>query len=103
MPREVPMLDAAAKAIAQMFSPPFRKILLKSAGIALLVVVVMAIGLHRVLGWFTDTGRLWLETTLGPSATTPLWILSWVITVAASLSIIGGPIVLIPAVTGPLV
>jgi uncharacterized protein involved in cysteine biosynthesis len=96
------MLDAAAKAIAQMFSPPFRKILLKSAGIALLVVVVMAIGLHRVLVWFTDSGQVWLETTLGPSAATPLWILSWVLTVAAALGIIAGSIFLMPAVTGLL-
>src|SRR5258705_11984851 len=97
MPREVPMLDAAAKAIAQMFSPPFRKILLKSAGIAPLVVVVMAIGLHRVLVWFTDSGQVSPETTLGPSATTPLWILSWVLTVAAALGIIAGSFFLMPA------
>ena len=53
------MLDAAFKALAQMFSPPFRKILLKSAGMALLLIVVAAIGLHRVLVWFAESGQAW--------------------------------------------
>ncbi|MPZ39484.1 MAG: sulfate transporter family protein [Rhizobiales bacterium] len=96
------MLDAAIKAITQMFSPPFRKILLKSAGIALLLIVVAALGLHRVLIWFTESGQAWLETTLGPNATTPLWVLSWILSIAAALGIIAGSIFLMPAVTGLL-
>ena len=55
------MLDAAVKALAQMFSPPFRRILLKSVGIALLLIIVAAIGLHRVLVWFTESGQAWLD------------------------------------------
>jgi CysZ protein len=94
------MLDAAIKALAQMFSPPFRRILLKSAGIALLLIVIAAIGLHRVLVWFTEGGQTWLETTLGPNATTPLWVLSWILSIAAALGIIAGSIFLMPAVTG---
>jgi CysZ protein len=96
------MIDAAIKALAQMFSPPFRKILLKSAGIALLLIVVAAVGLHRVLLWFTESGQDWLGTTLGPNATTPLWVLSWILSIAAALGIIAGSIFLMPAVTGLL-
>ena len=64
--REATMLDAAVKALAQMFSPPFRKVLLKSAGIALLLIVVAAIGLHRVLVWFAEGGQVWLQTHARP-------------------------------------
>src|SRR5215813_9815390 len=45
--REATMIDAAVKALAQMFSPPFRWVLLKSAGLALVLIVLIAIGLHR--------------------------------------------------------
>jgi CysZ protein len=94
------MLDAAVKALAQMFSPPFRKILLKSAGIALLLIVVAAIGLHRVLVWFAESGQGWVATTFGVTTTTPLWVLSWLLSVAAAVGIIVGSIFLMPAVTG---
>ena len=96
------MLDAAVKALTQMFSPPFRKILLKSAGIALLLIIVAAIGLHRVLVWFTEGGQAWMQTTLGLTTTTPLTVLSWVISIAAALGIVAGSIFLMPAVTGLL-
>jgi uncharacterized protein involved in cysteine biosynthesis len=96
------MFDAAVKALTQMFSPPFRRILLKSAAIALLLIVVVAIGLHRVLVWFTESGQIWIETTFGLTTTTPLWVLSWVLSVAAALGIIAGSIFLMPAVTGLL-
>lgn len=94
------MLDAAFKALAQMFSPPFRKILLKSAAIALLLIIVAAIGLHRALVWFTESGQVWLQTTLGLTTTTPLSILSFVLSIAAALGVIAGSIFLMPAVTG---
>ena len=93
------MLDAAAKALAQMFSPPFRRVLLKSAGLALVLIVVLAIGLHRVLVWFTESGQQWLETYFGLTATTPLLLLSWVLSIAAALGIIAGSVFLMPAVT----
>ena len=94
------MLDAAFKALAQMFSPSFRRILLKSMGIALLLIVVAAIGLHRALVWFTEGGQVWLQSTLGLTTTTPLTVLSWVLSVAAALGIVAGSIFLMPAVSG---
>ena len=93
------MLDAAIKALAQMFSPPFRRVLLKSAGLALILIVVAAIGLHRVLVWFTENGQQWLETYFGLTTTTPLSLLSWVLSIAAALGIIAGSVFLMPAVT----
>jgi CysZ protein len=94
------MLDAAFKALAQMFSPPFRKILLRSAAIALLLIVVVAIGLHRVLAWFAESGQAWIQTTFGLTTTAPLTVLSWILSIAAALGIVAGSIFLMPAVTG---
>jgi len=37
------MLAAAAQALSQMLSPPFRTVLLKSIGLALVLIVIMAI------------------------------------------------------------
>lgn len=93
------MFDAAVKALGQMFTPPFRRVLLKSAGLALILIVVAAIGLHRVLVWFTESGQGWLETYFGLTTTAPLSALSWVLSIAAALGIIAGSVFLMPAVT----
>ena len=94
------MFAAAVKALTQMFSPPFRKILLKSAGIALLLIVVAAIGLHRALVWFTESGQVWIQDTFSLTTTTPFTVLSWILSIAAALGVIAGSIFLMPAVTG---
>jgi uncharacterized protein involved in cysteine biosynthesis len=96
------MLEAAFKALAQMLTPPFRRILLKSAGMALLLIIVAAIGLHRVLIWFAEGGEAWLQSWLGLTTTMPITILSWAISIAAALGIVAGSIFLMPAVTGLL-
>lgn len=96
------MLDAAAKALAQMFSPPLRRLLLKSAGFALLLIVVAAIGLHRVLVWLAEGGQGLLAAAFGVTTATPLAVLSWALTIAAALGLIVGSIFLMPAVTGLL-
>ena len=93
------MIDAAVKALAQMFSPPFRWVLLKSAGLALVLIVLIAIGLHRLLVWLATAGANWAETVFGISAHAPLSILIWVVSVAAGLGIIVGSVFLMPAVT----
>ena len=94
------MFAAAVKALTQMFSPPFRKILLKSAGIALLLIVVAAIGLHRALVWLTESGQVWIQDTFSLTTTTPFTVLSWILSIAAALGVIAGSIFLMPAVTG---
>jgi CysZ protein len=93
------MIDAAVKALAQMFSPPFRWVLLKSAGLALVLIVLIAIGLHRLLVWLATAGANWAETVVGISAHAPLSILIWFVSVAAGLGIIVGSVFLMPAVT----
>src|SRR5215471_3481611 len=93
------MIDAAAKALAQMFSPPFRWVLLKSAGLALVLIVLIAIGLHRLLVWLATAGADWAETVFGISAHAPLSILIWIVSIAAGLGIIVGSVMLMPAVT----
>jgi CysZ protein len=93
------MLDAAAQALSQMFSPPFRSVLMKSIGLALILVVIMGIGLHNALAWLAGTGEGLVENALGPSAHAPLAILAVVVTIAAALGIIVGSVFLMPAVT----
>jgi uncharacterized protein involved in cysteine biosynthesis len=93
------MIGAAVKTISQMFSARFRSVLLKSAGLALVLIVLLGILLHRVLVWLATTGTDWAESALGITAHTPLLILSWIFSVAAGLGIIVGSIFLMPAVT----
>ncbi len=93
------MLDAAFKALTQMFSRPFRAVLWKSIGLALVLVVVVGIGLHRVLVWLTTVGQTWLEDTLGLTTNIPVTVLAWVLSFATGLGIIAGSIFLMPAVT----
>ena len=59
------MLDAAIKALSQMFSPPFRAVLLKSIGLALVLIVLIGIGLQRLLVWLATAGESWAEGMLG--------------------------------------
>ena len=93
------MFEAATKALAQMTSPPFRRVLLKSIGFALIMIVLVAIGLHRILSYLASTGGAWAETTLGPQAHTPAAVLVWVLAIASGLGIITGALFLMPAVT----
>jgi uncharacterized protein involved in cysteine biosynthesis len=93
------MLPAAAQALSQMLSPPFRAVLLKSIGLALVLVVVIAILLQRLLTWLAGLGEGVAENTLGPAAHDPLAVLAFILTLAASLGIIAGSVLLMPAVT----
>jgi CysZ protein len=93
------MLDAAIKALSQMFSPPFRATLLKCAGLALVLIVLIGIALHRLLVWFTTAGADWAEGMLGVSAHTPISIVAWILSIAAGLGIVVGSVFLMPAVT----
>ncbi len=91
------MFDAAIKALTQMFSPPFRRVLLKSIGLALILIVLIGIGLNRLFSWMAAAGATWAEATAGGHA---LWqILAWVLSIAATLGIVTGAVFLMPAVT----
>jgi uncharacterized protein involved in cysteine biosynthesis len=93
------MLDGAVKALSQLLSPPFRAVLLKSAGLALVLIVLIGIGLHRLLAWLATAGTDWLERALGADTHTLLSILSWILSIAAGLGVIVGSVLLMPAVT----
>ena len=93
------MLDAAYKALKQMFSRPFRTVLWKAMGLALILIVIVGIGLHRVLVWLAAAGQGWAEQTLGLTTNMPVTLLAWLLSFAAGLGIIAGSILLMPAVT----
>ena len=92
------MFDAAFKALAQMFSPPFRRVLLKSIGLGLVLIVLVGIGLNGCSPGWRQAARP------GPKATRrrrtpPGRSCAWVLSIAATLGIITGAIFLMPAVT----
>ncbi|GGI30752.1 sulfate transporter family protein [Bradyrhizobium guangdongense] len=93
------MLDAAVKALSQMMSPPMRSILWRSIGLALVLIVVLAIGLQRLLSWFATYGEVWLEGLLGPSWHSSLEVLAWIISIAAGFGVVFGSVFLMPAIT----
>ncbi len=93
------MLDAALKALSQILSPPMRSILWRSIGLALVLIVVLAVGLQRLLSWLATYGEGWADGVLGPSFHTPINILAWIISIAASLGVVLGAVFLMPAIT----
>src|SRR5437763_15129119 len=93
------MLDAAVKALSQILSPPMRSILWRSIGLALVLIVVLAIGRPRLLSWFAVYGEAWAEAILGPGFHTSLNILAWIVSIAAGLGVVLGAVFLMPAIT----
>ncbi len=93
------MFEAAAKAFFQMFSRPFRRVVLKSIGLALLVLIVLGIALHRILAILIGNGAGWVT---GATPAVPQWswdALAWLLSFAAGLGIVAGALFLMPAVT----
>ena len=93
------MLDDASRAIAQMFSPQLRAVLWKSIGLALALIILVAIALDRLIVWLVGAGGSTIETTLGPNAHWPVTAIAWLISIAAGLGIVVGGVMLMPAVT----
>lgn len=93
------LVDSAVKALQQMFSPPFRSVLIKAMLLALAMIVLIGIGLHSGLSWLTAAGETWAEGQLGPASSTPLQWFVWFLSIAAGLGIIVGGVFLMPAVT----
>jgi CysZ protein len=77
------MLGAAIQAFQQMFTPPFRAVLLKSVGFTVAVLAVLVIALEWVFGHFVDWPH-WIETAI-----------EWL----GGLALVVGSIFLIPPVT----
>lgn len=93
------MFDAIAKALSQMSTPPLRRVLLKAIGLALALIVLIGIGLHRVISWMADSGASSAEQTSGFAPHAAWTALAWVLTIIASLGIVTGAVFLMPAVT----
>jgi uncharacterized protein involved in cysteine biosynthesis len=82
-----------------MWTPPFRSVLMKSAGLAIAVLAVLTIALYRLSLWLTEAGGAWAEGALGSLAHTPVWLLGWLLAIALGLGLFAGAIFLMPAVT----
>jgi CysZ protein len=93
------MLDAAVRALAQMFTPPFWSVLVKSVALAVAALAVLAIVLFRLLAWLSATGLRWLEGAVGTAAHVPLAVLSWLVAIALGMGLLAGALLLMPAVT----
>jgi uncharacterized protein involved in cysteine biosynthesis len=93
------MLEDAANALSQMFSPPLRAILWKSVGLALVFIIAVSIGLDRLIVWLLDTSGASAEQTFGPHLHWPVAAIAWLLSFAAGVGIILGGVLLMPAVT----
>jgi CysZ protein len=59
------MIDAARLALADIFSPPFRAVMLKSLGLTIGLLIIVWLGLQALLGWLVDIESYpWIETVL---------------------------------------
>ena len=93
------MFDAALKALGQIFTAPFRSVLLKSIGLAIAFLIVLGILLDRLLVWLTGAGGQWIEGTLGSLAHWPVVALGWLLAIGLGFGLFFGAIFLMPAVT----
>jgi CysZ protein len=93
------MFNAAAKALSQILSPPMRSILWKSIGLALVLIVVLAIALQRLLSWLAVSGAIWAEGVLGPGFHRTLDVFAWILSITAGFGVLFGAVFLMPAIT----
>ena len=93
------MFDAALKALGDLFSPPFRVLLAKSAGLAVLILAATVVALFQLLEWLSGAGMHWLEGAAGPLIQVPLAVLAWILAIALGLGLFTGAVFLMPAAT----
>jgi CysZ protein len=92
------MIDAATKALSQMFAPALRHVLLKAVGLALILITLIGIFLQRMLSAWAETVANWAEQTTGVAPHAAWSALAWVLSIMAGLGIITGALFLMPAV-----
>jgi len=78
---------------------PLRRVLLKSIGLALLLIVFIAIVLQRLFSWLAQSGIDWAEASAGVLPHGVWTAMAWVVSILATLGIVTGAIFLMPAVT----
>jgi CysZ protein len=93
------MIDAVIKTLSQMFTPPFRRVLLKSIGLALIMIVLLGIGTYHGFTWLAGTGAAWGQSHVGVVPGGVWTALVWIFTFAAGVGIVTGAVFLMPAVT----
>jgi CysZ protein len=93
------MFDAALHAFAQLFAQPLRRVLLKSVGLALLVIVIFGVALQRLLSAMAESGASWAEQSAGFAPHSVWSALAWILSILAGLGIVTGALFLMPAVT----
>ena len=93
------MLNAAVKALAQMFTPALRGVLLKAVGLALLLIVIVGIVLNRLFSALAESGATWAEQTSGFAPHAAWSALAWVLSIMAGLGIVTGALFLMPTIT----
>lgn len=93
------MIDAVAKALAQMLTPALRRVLMKAVGLALLLIVIVGVVLQRLLSALAQHGADWAEQTSGFAPHAVWSALAWVLSIMASLGIITGALFLMPTIS----
>ena len=93
------MIDAAAKALAQMLTPALRAVLMKAVGLALILIVIIGIVLQRLLSALATDGATWAEQSSGFAPHAAWSALAWVLSIMASLGIVTGALFLMPTIT----
>jgi CysZ protein len=93
------MIDAAVKALAQMFAPSLRAVLLKAVGLALLLIVIIGVVLNRIFSGLAERGADWAEQTSGFAPHAAWASLAWVLSIMAGLGIVTGALFLMPTIT----
>src|SRR5262249_58688938 len=91
------MIDAAFKALSQMFAPALRHVLLKAVGLALILIVIIGILMQRVLAAWAESGANWAEQATGFAPHAVWATLAWVLSIMAGFGIITRALFLIPA------
>src|SRR5215471_19985451 len=93
------MIDAAIKALSQMFTPALRHVLVKAGGLALILLVFLGILMQRFLASWADMGANWAEQATGVAPHAVWSGLAWILSILAGLGILTGALFLMPAVT----
>ena len=93
------MLDAAIKAVTQLFSKSFRTVLFKSAGLAIALLALLTIALYRLSAWLAAAGERWAEGAIGSAAHGPLVAFGWVLAIGLGFGLFAGAVLLMPVVT----
>lgn len=91
------MFVAAARALRQMFSPPFRAVLMKSVGAAIVVLIGLAIGLQRLIAWGAENGGAWLRANWTWMPSWGVETLEWMLAILSSVGLVVAVVFLMPA------